>query len=205
MAGVERISLLERSKERLLFLLLFFIWESNVCTKSREVGIEGATLTDSVGPRLLTMQDQTVLLGVLIAALVLFALPWIFRVAHLVQVRERLCLDASAKSRSTLGYRALGRSKRDVLKFRLANLLVRAGRPGRLLLRSGAQAAKTSVIFAWILVRVTKRVALELSKSFLGVLATVDGHATVQANFVALLAISLVASAGVTHSKSDRH
>jgi hypothetical protein len=57
MASVKRISLLEWSKHRLLFLFSFLLGESNIGAICREARVEAATLTDSVGPRLLTMKD----------------------------------------------------------------------------------------------------------------------------------------------------
>lgn len=122
--------MLEGSKERLLFLLLLLVRESDVCTVCREAWVEAAALTHSVGPWLLTMNNLTVQLGVFITALVLFTFIGVLRVPHLVQVRERLCLDASCKSWCALGNGALGRSQRDVLKLRFSDFPVRLGQEG---------------------------------------------------------------------------
>ena len=123
-AHMKRITLLEWSKERLLFLLLLFLRESDVRTVCREAWVEAATLTHSVRPWLLTVDNFAVLLSVLITALVLFTFIGVLRVSHLVQVRERLCLDARCKSWCALGNRALGRSQWDVLKLRFSNFPV---------------------------------------------------------------------------------
>ena len=83
-AHVQRVALLEGSEERLLFLLPLLLWERNVRAVSREVGEEAAALANSVRPWLLTVQNLTVLFGVLVASHVLFAFIGVLRVAHLV-------------------------------------------------------------------------------------------------------------------------
>ena len=199
-AHVQRITLLEWSKERLLFLFLLFLWERDVRTVCREAWVEAATLTHSVRPWLLTMKDFTVLLGVLVTTHVLFTFIGVLRVSHLVQVRERLCLDARCKSWCTLGDRALGRSQRDVLKLRFSYFPVRLSKEG-LCLRVGAHATKALIVFAWVDERITECIALECSECFFCIFATVDCHCTIQTNFVALLSEGLVAGAIVAHSK----
>ena len=129
-AHMQRITLLEWSKERLLFLFLLFLRESDVRTVCREAWVETATLTHSVRPWLLTVNDLTVLPSVLVTTLVLFTFIGVLRVSHLVQVRERLCLDARCKSWCTLGNRTLGRSQRDVLKLRFPDFPVRLSQEG---------------------------------------------------------------------------
>ena len=132
-AHVQRVALLEGSEERLLFLLPLLLWERNVRAVSREVGEEAAALANSVRPWLLTVQNLTVLFGVLVASHVLFAFIGVLRVAHLVQVRERLSLHASTKSWSSLGDGTSRGTERNVLKFRLSHLLIRTGNKGTLL------------------------------------------------------------------------
>ena len=129
-AHMQRVTLLEWSKERLLFLFLLFLRESDVRTVCREAWVEFATLTHSVRPWLLTVKDFPVLPSVLVTTLVLFTFIGVLRVSHLVQVRERLCLDARCKSWCTLGNRALGRSQRDVLKLRFSDFPVRLSQEG---------------------------------------------------------------------------
>jgi len=67
------------------------------------------------------------------------------------------------------------------------------------LLGSGAVTTQTTIVFARVLVRITERVALEIPKGRLRILATVNGHATVETDFVALLAERLIAGAGVSN------
>ena len=56
-AHVERVTLLEWSKERLLFLLPLFLRECDVRAVGREARVEAATLTHRVRPGLLTVYN----------------------------------------------------------------------------------------------------------------------------------------------------
>lgn len=131
--SVKRISLLEWSKERLLSFLSLLLREGDVRAVSGEGRVESAALTHSVGPGLFTVDDLSVLFGIFITTLVLLALKWIFRVAHLVQVSKRLSFDASGEPGCALWNGTLGRPERDVLELRLAHLLVGAGGEGLVL------------------------------------------------------------------------
>ena len=205
MACVQRITSLKWPKERLRFQVLLLLWESNVCTVSCEVGVEGAALADRVRPGLLAVDDQAILLGVLVTALILLTLPRVLRVSHLVLVGERLCLNTSLKSRSTLRHGAFGRSQWDVLKLRRLNLLVRTGQEWLLLLGGRSLATETAIVLAWVLVGVTERVALEISKGRLLILTAIDSHSAVEAYFIALLAVRLIVGAGVSHGQTHGH
>ena len=117
MARVKWITVFEGSEERLLFLLSLLLRERNVRAVRREVRVEAAALANSVGPWLLTVDNFSVLFGVLVTSLVLSALVGVLRVAHLVQIRKRLGLDTSLKSWSGLGDRTRRRSQWNVLEF----------------------------------------------------------------------------------------
>jgi len=204
-ACVQRVTSLEWSEKRLLFVVYLLLGECNVCTVSCKIRVEGSALANRVRPRLLAVDNLAILLSVLVTALILLALPRVLRVAHLIQICERLCLDTSSEFRSTVWNGTLRRSQRDVFKLRLANLFVRTGREWLLLLGLSALATKTAIVLAWILVRITERVTLESSKGLLVVLATVNSHAFVETNFVTLLAERLIVGTSITDSQTDRH
>jgi len=151
------------------------------------------------------VDDQSVLVGILVTIHILFTLIRIFAVAHLIQAGERLSLDTSAKARSRFRNRARRRSLWLVLELRVANLSVRLGeeRLGDLGVRPWL--TERAIIFTWIDVGVTKCVASEVTESCFSIFATVDSHGSVLADFVALLAESLVVCAGVTNSEAHRH
>ena len=58
---------------------------------------------------------------------------------------------------------------------------------------------------SWILEWVSEGVALKLAKGLFGASALIDCHAFVKTDLVALLAESLIASAGVTNCQARRH
>ena len=116
-ACVQRVSLLEWSEQGLLLLFSLLVREYHVCAEGCKVLLEAAALSNSVGPWLITVDDQIVLSGILISALVLLALVRVLRVTDLVQVCERLSLDTSAKPWSRLRHGASGRAKRHILKL----------------------------------------------------------------------------------------
>ena len=138
------------------------------------------------------MDDQAILLSVLIAALVLLALVRILRVAKLVKACEWVGLHACCEARGTLRHWAIRGSLRLPLELARANFLIRAGCEwlDACVLRVGTRLAQ--IVLAWVLIRVAKSVALELTKGLLLSLALVHCHAAVKTNLVALLAVSLV-------------
>lgn len=204
MAGVQRVTILERSEERLLLFLPLFLGECDIRAVRREVGVEAAVLANSVGPRLVAVDDLRVLLGVFVSVDVLLALVRVLRVAYLVKAGERLWLDSSLEPRRSLGDGTRRRAERDILKLRLAHFFVRAGQEGPLL-RVRSHAAQACVVFTRVLIRVAKRVALELSKSLFRIFATVNGHRAILADLVALSSEGLVVGAIVANCEPYRH
>lgn len=138
------------------------------------------------------MDDQAVLLCVLIATLVLLALVRIFRVTKLVKACEWVGFHACCEAWSTLRHWAIRRSLRLPLELARANFLVRAGCEWLNTCVLGVGTRLAQIVLAWVLIRVTKSVALELTKGLLRSLALVHSHAAVQTNLVTLLAESLV-------------
>jgi hypothetical protein len=134
----------------------------------------------------------------------LFAFVRFISVAHLVQASEWLSFDTSLESGCGFGYGALRRSQRDILKLRLADLLVRASQECPLG-RVRSHATQALVIFARILIRIAKRIALELTESRFCIFATVNCHGTINTNFMTFFAEGLVVGTVVAHSKSNRH
>ena len=122
--GLEHVTILEGTEEGLFLNLWLLSGEGDVGAVGCEVGVEGATLLNRVAPWLVAMNNLAVLVSILTTSQVLLALIRILGVAHLVLAGERVGLDTSPKSGSRLGNGALGRSKRNVFEFRLANQLV---------------------------------------------------------------------------------
>ena len=56
-ASLQHVTLLERSEKWLLFLCRLLFWEGDVGAIGCEARVEAASLTDSVGPRLISVED----------------------------------------------------------------------------------------------------------------------------------------------------
>ena len=202
-ASFQHISLLEGSKEWLLLLRGLLFGECDVCAIGCEARVEAASLANSVGPGLVSVENLRVLFSVLITAHILSTLIGVERVANPIEVGDRVSFDACGKARSTLRSGTSRRAKRDVLELRLANQLVATSDEWLGLLRGRATLAHD--ILARILEGISKSVAGKGAKCLLVSLALVDGHTFVESDLMTLLAESLVASARVTNSQTDGH
>ena len=121
---MERIALLKGSEERLLLDLWLLLWERDVRSVSSEARIEASTLFHSVRPRLVTVKDLRVSVGIFVTGVILLVLIGVLRVANSVKLSKRISLDASSKPRERLRRGARRRTLRLVFELRLPHLLV---------------------------------------------------------------------------------
>lgn len=201
-ASLEHVAFFEGTEQWLLLLLPDLLREDDVRAIGCFIRVEGAPLAHRVRPRLITVQNLRVAVRVLITTDVLPTLIGVLRVANLGELGNRVGNLARGEARSRLRSRSRRGSKRDILELRLPHLLVRACHEGLCLLRN---APSPQVVLARIDVGVTDCVALKTAESLFGALATVDSHATVEADLVPFLAEGLVVGAGVTHSERHWH
>ena len=76
-AGLERIAVLECSKERWWLYIWLLFWEASVGSVCCVVRVECSSLTDGVAPGLVSVKYSAVLHCVLIALHVLLSLVWV--------------------------------------------------------------------------------------------------------------------------------
>ena len=120
-----------------------------------------------------------------------------------VKLGDWIGLDPCGKAWGALRHRTSRRAQRDVLELGLAHEFVAAGDEGLGLLRS--RASFTHDILARVLEGIAQRVASEVTEGLFRAPALIDGHTLVKADFVALLAESLIASARITNGQTGWH
>ena len=120
----KRISSFKGTIKRLLLDLLCFLRESDICAKGRHAWEESSLLTNSVVPRLITVQNQAIPLGILSTAHFLLTLVGINSVAKLVQISKWLILDTCSKSRCRLRNGALRWTLLDVRELRSPDFFI---------------------------------------------------------------------------------
>ena len=102
-ACLQRIALLEWSKQRLLLRWLLLLRELDVTAIGSYVGEESTSLSYSIVPRLIPMQDKIVALGVLLAIELILTLERINGVPYFIEIMERFRLNTCCKSWGSFG------------------------------------------------------------------------------------------------------
>ena len=103
---LQGVTILENSIKWLFLCRLSFLREGDIGAIGGEVDLESASLTHSVGPGLVTVDNFAVLFGIFLTDSVLLEFVGVHCVTHLVQVGEGLTLDTGRETRSTLRSRA---------------------------------------------------------------------------------------------------
>lgn len=202
-AGFEQIASLKWTEHGFLLHLGFLLREGDIRAVSREAGVEGATLANSVVPWLFTVDDLRVFPRICVTSHFLLTLIWFERVADPVELHEWFSFDACGETWSSFWDRAGLWAVMHVREFGLAHELV-ATRHEWLPLGSGAR-RRAQVVLACILIRITESVTCKSAECLPRTLASVNRHAFVKANFVAFLTECLVDCACVSIGQPDWH
>jgi len=109
-SGVERICILEGAEKWLLLDISLLFREGDVSAVGVEARVEGASLPHGVAKWLFAVNDLSVLARVFLTAEVLSTLVGVFRVSHLVLVREWFGFDSGTEAGCGLRRGASGRS-----------------------------------------------------------------------------------------------
>jgi len=189
--NVRLVSMLERSVVGSLHGFLLLFREFAAVGISKHISIERAVLTGHLAEGLVAVEDLGVQASILITIKVFFTLVGVLRVAvatEILELGERLSGLAVVKS-GDVGVLGLG-VLLHVCEFTPADGAVTVHREERL--RLGGGRAELGVELSWVDVRIAQGVEGLLGESFLGVFAGVHCHATNLADFMTLLAESLV-------------